>query len=133
LKELPKDLHDSYGVAMRRIDAQNKDDRKIAYSALIWVTNAKRPLTFEELQVALAVEPGTQQLDEENVMAIGEILSLCAGLVMVDEKLQVVRLVHYTTQEYLDKIQAMKFPNAQTEIAHTLLTFLTFDGYPVQT
>jgi ankyrin repeat protein len=42
----------------------------------------------------------------------------------------VVRLVHYTTQEYLDKIQAEKFPNAQMEITRTLLTFLAFDGYP---
>ncbi|KAF7343797.1 NACHT and ankyrin domain protein [Mycena sanguinolenta] len=133
LKRLPKDLYDSYSVALQRIDTQNEDDRKIAYSALSWVTDAKRPLTVDELLVALAVEPETHELDEENVATIGEILSLCAGLVMVDEKLKVVRLVHYTTQEYLDKIQAEKFPNAQTKIAHTLLTFLTFDGYPVST
>jgi hypothetical protein len=41
-----------------------------------------------------------------------------------------VRLVHYTTQEYLDSIQAWLFPDAQTEITRTLLTFFNFDGYP---
>jgi hypothetical protein len=48
----------------------------------------------------------------------------------VDKESSVVRLVHYTTQEYLDKIQTEKFPDAQTEITRTLLTFLAFDGYP---
>ncbi|KAF7330102.1 Ankyrin 2,3/unc44 [Mycena sanguinolenta] len=147
LKELPKDLHNSYDVAMQRIEAQSEDDRKTAWSTLTWVANAKRLLTVEELQVALAIEPGTQSLDEENFMTIQTILSVCAGLVIVEEEHhleewqsmqseechQVVRLVHYTAQEYLDNIQAEKFPNAQTKITHTLLTFLTFDGYPVPT
>ncbi|KAJ7041372.1 ankyrin repeat domain-containing protein [Mycena alexandri] len=130
LKELPKDLHDSYDVAIQRIDAQHKDNRKTARSTLTWVANAKRPLTVEELRVALAVEPGTHQLDKENLMSIQRIVSVCAGLVIVDERLSVVRLVHYSVQEYLDSIQAQQFPDAQVEITSTLLTFLTFDGYP---
>jgi hypothetical protein len=36
--------------------------------------------------------------------------------------------VHFTTQEYFDRIQSKKFPNAQTEIIHSLLTFLAFDN-----
>jgi hypothetical protein len=46
---------------------------------------------------ALTVEPGTQQLDVDNLTKIRTILSVCAGLVIVDEQLSVVRLVHYTT------------------------------------
>ncbi|KAF7343788.1 NACHT and ankyrin domain protein [Mycena sanguinolenta] len=133
LEELPKDLDNSYTMAMQGIDAQSEDERKTAYSTISWVANAKRPLTVEELLVALAVEPGTHQLDGKNFLTIETILSVCAGLVMVDEELQVVRLAHYTTQEYLDKIQAEKFPDANTKIAHSLLTFLTFDGCPVST
>jgi di/tripeptidase len=90
LKELPKDLHDSYDIAMQRIDAQSKEDRKTARSTITWVANAKRPLTVEELRSALAVEPSTKQLDKENFMTIKTILSVCAGLVIVDEKLKVV-------------------------------------------
>jgi hypothetical protein len=55
---------------------------------------------------------------------IETILAVCAGLVIVDKESFVVRLVHYTTQEYLDNIQPVLFPDAQTEITHTLLTFL---------
>jgi hypothetical protein len=93
---------------------------------------AKRPLTVEELQVALAVEPGTQQLDEEIFLDIKRILAVCAGLVIVEKKSSVVRLVHHTTQEYQDSIQAKEFQDAQTEITQTLLAVLAFDGYPDQ-
>jgi hypothetical protein len=101
----------------------------VAHSTLIWVANAMRPLKVQELQVALAVERGTRQLDKENLMKIEIILSVCAGLVIVDKQLNEVRLVHQTTQEYLDNIQAKQFPDAHTKIARTLLTFLSFDGF----
>jgi hypothetical protein len=130
LGDLPKNLNDSYDVAMKRIDDQSEEDRKIAHSALTWVSNAKTPLTVAELRTALAIEPGDRQLDEGNLMDIDIIISVCAGLVVLDEQLSVVRLVHYTTQEYLDSIQAEKFPDAQTDITRTLLTFLAFDGFP---
>jgi hypothetical protein len=130
LKELPKNLYEGYDIAMERIEAQNEEDRETARSTLMWVANAKRPLIVKELQVALAIEPGTQQLDKENLLKIEIILSVCAGLVIVDKESSVVRLVHQTTQEYFDSIQAHEFPDAQAYIAHTLLTLLTFDGYP---
>ncbi|KAJ7318054.1 ankyrin repeat-containing domain protein [Mycena albidolilacea] len=130
LNALPESLYGSYEIAIERIDAQSDADRKTAHSTITWVVNAKRPLTVEELQVALAVKPGMQKLDEEDLTDIDIILSVCAGLVIVDKESSVVRLVHYTTQEYLDSIQALLFPNAQTEITCTLLTFLALDGYP---
>ncbi|KAJ6524737.1 hypothetical protein B0H19DRAFT_841926, partial [Mycena capillaripes] len=119
----------SYNIAMKRIEDQSEEDRTTAHSAIIWVANAKRPLTVEELRVALAVEPGARQLNEDNFLDIETILSVCAGLVIVEKESSVVRLVHYTTQEYLDSIQARLFPDAQTEITCTLLTFLNFDGF----
>ncbi|KAJ6521585.1 hypothetical protein B0H19DRAFT_973913, partial [Mycena capillaripes] len=129
LKTLPKTLNDSYDEAMNRIQSQNKEDRNIAHSTLTWVVNAKRPLTVAELQVALAVEVDDQQLNEDNLLEIETMLSVCAGLVILDEQSDVVRLVHYTTQEYFDSIQQYQFPDAQTEITRTLLTLLAFDVF----
>ncbi|KAJ7440551.1 ankyrin repeat domain-containing protein, partial [Mycena galericulata] len=130
LKHLPKGLNTTYDSAMKRIEDQGDKNKQIAYSTLTWVVNAKRPLTVSEIQTALAVEPDSQELDDDNVMDIQTILSVCAGLVIMDKESSLVRLVHYTTQEYLDSIQARLFPDAQTEIARTLLTVLAFDGYP---
>jgi hypothetical protein len=128
LKNLASGLDEMYNNAMERIADQEEDDKKIACSTLSWVANAKRLLTVEEIQAALAIEPGTRQLDKDNMLNIDTILSLCAGLVIVDEERFVVRLVHYTTQEYWDRVQAPKFPDAQTEITCCLLTFLAFDN-----
>ncbi|KAJ7028117.1 ankyrin repeat domain-containing protein [Mycena alexandri] len=127
LKTLPKTLNNSYDDAMKHIGEQNEESRAIAHSTLTWVANAKRPLTVLEIQTALAVEPGTKSLDEDNILDMEIILSVCAGLVIVDEQLLVVRLVHYTTQEYLDRIQPQQFPDAHIQITRTLLTYLAFD------
>ncbi|KAF8146761.1 hypothetical protein K438DRAFT_2092570, partial [Mycena galopus ATCC 62051] len=112
LKKLPKNLYDSYDIAMQRIEAQNEDNRKTAHSTLIWVANAKRLLKVSELTVALAIKPGARQLNEEFLLEIETILVVCAGLVIVDKESSVVRLVHYTTWEYFDRIQVQKFPEA---------------------
>jgi hypothetical protein len=127
LAELPGDLQDTYENAMKRIEDQN-EDWKLAHSVLTWVANAKRLLTVSELQTALAIEPDTRELDRDNInlLDIETILSVCTGLVIVDQQLSVVRLVDYTTQEYLDGIRAQRFPRAQTDITRSVLTYLTF-------
>ncbi|KAJ7776715.1 ankyrin repeat-containing domain protein [Mycena olivaceomarginata] len=127
LQELPKDLDHTYENTMNRIDAQPSGDRKIARSALTWVVNAQKPLTILELCMALAIEPGSKELDNDNMTDIGIILSVCAGLVIMEEHSSPVRLVHFTAQNYLDRIQTEKFPDAHFEITQNLLTYLQFE------
>ncbi|KAJ6526342.1 hypothetical protein B0H19DRAFT_863855, partial [Mycena capillaripes] len=100
LLHLPTDLKDTYDDAMLRINSQNDDDRQLALRALTWVAYAKRPLFVGELQEALAIEPSATSLDADNLLDLGIVLSVCAGLIVVDETLPVVRLIHYTTQHY---------------------------------
>ncbi|KAJ7157775.1 hypothetical protein C8R46DRAFT_416452 [Mycena filopes] len=128
LDNLPKTLAETYADAMRRIDTQSEGDKQIAQAVLTWVTHAKEVLSVEDLRVALAIEPGTKELDDDDLLDIETILGVCAGLIIVDEHLSVVRLVHYTTQEYMDSISLERFPGAQTKITQTLLTFLSFDS-----
>ncbi|KAJ6530029.1 ankyrin repeat-containing domain protein, partial [Mycena vulgaris] len=129
LENLPKDLEHTYDEAMEQIDQQEENDRKIAHTALTWVFNSKRVLTVAELREALAIEPGTTQLDPDNLAEIDIILSVCAGLVIVEKTSSTVRLVHYTTQHYLESVQASRFPDAPTEITRSILTFLAFDEF----
>ncbi|KAJ7173218.1 ankyrin repeat-containing domain protein [Mycena filopes] len=128
LDNLPQTLVETYADAMKRIDTQSEEDRQIAQAVLTWVTHAKQILSVAELRVALAIEPGAKELDDENLLDIETILGVCAGLIIVDQHLSVVRLVHYTTQEYMDSISLERFPGAQTKITQSLLTFLSFDS-----
>ncbi|KAJ6449279.1 hypothetical protein C8R45DRAFT_849855, partial [Mycena sanguinolenta] len=130
LNNLPQDLQHTYTNAMQWIGNRNKQDRRIAHSALIWVVNAKRPLTAQELREALAIVPSSTQLEEDSLLDMELIISVCAGLLITDAVVSTVRLVHYTAQEYLSGVIADQFPTAQVDIAHTLLTLLTFEqGY----
>lgn len=114
---------------MQRISSQKPGLRDIALQGLAWITCAKRPLTQLELQHALAVEPGTTQLDEENLPDIQGMVSACCGLVTIENESSIIRLVHYTTQEYFERTQVKWFPNAEAEIAIVCITYLSFEVF----
>ena len=66
LRELPtgSDAYDAaYQAAMQRIEEQAPDSRSLAKQVLPWTPFAGRRLTTSELQHALAVEPGLDELD----------------------------------------------------------------------
>jgi hypothetical protein len=102
----------AYKEAMERIKHQPGDFPKLASMVLSWITFAKRPLTTSELQHALAVEIGASKLDEENLLDTEDMVSVCAGLVTIDEESDIIRLVHYTTQEYFEQTGTIRFPDA---------------------
>ncbi|KAJ7108042.1 ankyrin repeat-containing domain protein [Mycena crocata] len=131
LRLLPKDLNDTYDNAMARINNQNEDDKKLAHLALTWVANSKRLLSVEELRHALAIEPNTTVLDTDNLLGVEIILAACAGLLVVDETLAVVRLVHYTAQHYFDNIRSTHFPEAHALIASRCLTYACFPDFSI--
>ncbi|UPL02096.1 hypothetical protein LCI18_013030 [Fusarium solani-melongenae] len=126
-----KALDYAYEQAMERINSQKPGLREIALQVLAWITCAKRPLTQLELQHALAVEPGTTQFDEENLPDIQGMVSACCGLVTIENESSIIRLVHYTTQEYFERTQGKWFPDADAEITTTCLTYLSFDVFEV--
>src|SRR2546421_1391761 len=119
----------AYEEAMERVDGQITNSRDLAKQVLSWITCAKRPLTTSELRHALGVEIGESELDEENLPEIEDIISVCAGLVTVDEQSNIIRLVHYTTQEYFERTWTSWFPSAQADIAITCVTYLSFDTF----
>jgi hypothetical protein len=55
--------------------------------------------------------------------------SVCAGLVTVDEESNIIRLVHYTTQEYFECVRLEWNPGAQEEMAVACLTYLSFNTF----
>ena len=117
----------AYSEAVGRIQGQLPEDRALAKRVLHWVTNALRPLSVADLCHALAVEPQMTDLDPDNIPEIGDVISVTAGLVLVDEESDIVRLVHYTTQEYLERTQETWNPGSQVELASTCLLYLSFD------
>lgn len=116
---------ETYNAAMDRIKGQT-GSRELAIQVLSWITCARKRLTTLELQHALAVEIGKSDLDEDNLPEIEDLVSVCAGLVTVDEESNIIRLVHYTTQEYFERTQSHWFPQANVNITTICVTYLSF-------
>ncbi|RDA85708.1 hypothetical protein CP532_0719 [Ophiocordyceps camponoti-leonardi (nom. inval.)] len=119
----------AYELAMERINGQVTHQQLLAKDVLLWVTCARRPLTTHEIQHALAVEEGARCMDEENMSDIEDMISVCAGLVTVDQQSDIIRLVHYTTQQYFEKTRSKWFPDGQTDITKTCLIYQSFDVF----
>lgn len=129
LDALPAGLNDTYREAMDRICSQPKDDVLLAKRILSWISSALRPLTVGELQYALAIEPGSKKLDEDILPDKDLLVSVCAGLVAIDPKSNIIRLVHYTAQEYLASFRTVLLPVTEVDIAISCLTHLTFTNF----
>jgi hypothetical protein len=93
LKRLPQELNDTYKEAMERIEMQCEDDRKLAERVLSWIVYAFRPLSLQELRYALATVPGMTEVEDDDLDDLDVLISVCAGLVIVDEESGIVRLV----------------------------------------
>lgn len=104
-KALEQVYDEAYDEAIKRIESQLPGKRERARNVLSWITYAQRQPTTAELCHALAVEPGEEELDPDNIPNVEDIVSVCAGLVTVDEESDIIRLVHYTTQEYFERIR----------------------------
>ena len=116
-------LGDAYGVTLERIKAQDEEMTKLAMATLTWVCYSERPLQVDELCHALAVDIGATDFDLENIPSIGTLLHCCQGLITVDKEASIVRLIHYTVQEYLCGHPGL-FSKPHSILAETCLTYL---------
>ena len=132
LAMLPKGsgaLDTAYDEAVARINNQQPGFRERADQLLTWIIFAMRPMTVVELQHALAVELDEPDLDEDNIPDADEMVSWCAGLVVVDEESQIIRLVHYTTQEYFERAWDRRSAASHTSIVKTCLSYLSYQHH----
>lgn len=109
---------------MDRISTQDPDDVKLAHRILSWLSYSPRPMTVEELQHALAIEPDTESFDFDMIIDENLLLSVCGGLVTIELGSRVIRLVHFTAQEYIAKVRQQFSRNAKLDILVSCLTYL---------
>lgn len=117
-------LDEVYDLAMERIRQQGGSYSILAHRLLMWIVHARRPLSTLEIQHALAIQPGTSRLDKAFIPSVKILKSICVGLVTLDEDSDIIRLVHYTAQEYF--VKTSKFETANTRITEACVTYLSF-------
>lgn len=122
-------LEFEYDKALLRVDQQREGFREIAYKVLTWIVYAQRELSIDELQEAVAVYDEMDDLDHDiDLEEEQQLASVCAGLVRIDREAGVVRLVHYTTQKYLENALPQR-SEGEISIARDCLTYLSMDVF----
>lgn len=120
-------LEIAYKKAIEIIRAQQSPSYKLAVKTLSWLVYAKRALLATELQHALAINAGMEDFDPKYLTPMDIIGSVCAGLVAFDRLSGVIRLVHYTTREFL--VRDSTCDNAEKELTVTSITYLSFNAF----
>ena len=127
LGQLPEELNGTYEEAISRIENQSKKSVALATFVFSWVTCARAPLHVAQLQYALAVQLGNNRIDKDCLIDEDILLSVCAGLVVIDDKSEIVRFVHETTHHYFNQHKSRLLPNANADIAAACLSCFLSD------
>jgi ankyrin repeat protein len=123
-------LDQAYEHSMQRIQCQPKEHTELARKVLICITFGARPLKLGELRHAIAVDEGTEELDPEYDLDDPDVLiSACAGLVTIDSERKTIRLVHYTTQSFLESLQDGFLSGSHHFLASCCLNYLLLDVF----
>ena len=125
---MPSDAGSIYIQTLEQIDAQSKSQAQLARKVLAWLVLAKDNMTVPEFLEAIAIEPGTSQLDPLNRRSPAIIVRVCRGLVAIDENSLIIRLAHFTVQEFL-MAQLSEINSARLEIPNACLTYLSFTEF----
>ena len=126
----PSSYKEAYTKTMEGIRGQIEDQVDIAMEVLMWIVYAERPLTSTELLHVLAVEIDAKEFDKDNIPDLEDTISACCGLVTIEAESELVRLVHYTAQEFFESDDGITWlKDAQLKLAQKCITYLSFDEF----
>ncbi|KAF8539061.1 hypothetical protein BDD12DRAFT_805648 [Trichophaea hybrida] len=101
LNSLPDTMDETFLRILKKIDAQIPARKQIAKRALMWAVGAARPLTLQELVLAVPCKPGCRAVKELEIYSEQTILQACKNLITVEDN--TVRLVHFSAYNFLTR------------------------------
>lgn len=145
LETFPSDLEELYTRAWNRILERNPDHVSLARCVLVWVLNAARPMSPEELECAVATSLQTFKFESDTLVHGMSLVSLCRGLLTFENESRVIRLVRactkfpsmssthhlldYTVKDTLQGLLQGSFPHPHSHIATVCMAHLTECGF----
>ena len=125
LKALPIGLAQNIEFTVERIKSQHpqsKAQAALAMNVLLWLSHTKRPLKVSELQHAVAISPEENRM--EDLTDPDFFIHYCFGLVVIDKETSIIRLVHFSVNEYLQERCSEFFPNADDILTSSCLSYM---------
>ncbi|OPB41134.1 hypothetical protein A0O28_0108310 [Trichoderma guizhouense] len=119
LGKLPKSLTEAYEEIYSR-----NEEKVILQRAVKWVLCARRPLTSEELLMAIRLESSLESLTISDPIDESTLESICSHLVVVDSQLKVWKFPHASVAEYFENQHWSWINKAAEEVAILLVSCL---------
>ena len=117
-----------YANTLERIRTRESD---LAFKVLSWLVKQMRPLSFKELQEALAVEYSTTSINYDAFTHKDDILEMSCGFIIVNED-EILSLANATVHEFLaPKLEDVD--RFDRDMAKTCLQYLNFKTFNKQT
>ena len=125
-RENERRMDEIYDRIIKSIHGKPQGVGKYAFRALSWIGYARRTLNVQELLVAISVDAGRYHMNSDEMYGLRDLLDICGGLVVADKD-ESVRLVHFSVRNYLDRHQVILKNLRGTYRAITCSTYLSFD------
>jgi tetratricopeptide (TPR) repeat protein len=133
MEKVPQGLVEMYGSILTKLKKESAAAQKLAKKIFMWVCCSTRPLSWAELQTALAVEPEDDELDPSKMPFKGVVLRLCSPVLEYKAEEDVFRPIHFSFCEFfLDPksysskdAESSSFPQTlctQQKKAHSFIT-----------
>ncbi|KAH6911293.1 hypothetical protein BKA70DRAFT_1424037 [Coprinopsis sp. MPI-PUGE-AT-0042] len=129
LEDFPHCIEDVYQRTWNRILNEAPSRTRLAQQILVWVLCATRSLKIEELRRVIATCPNTHMFDSNRLVDEGTLISLCRGLVNVEEETKLVRFVHYTAKDIVARFISETFRYPHSLPALVCMGLLTESGF----
>lgn len=93
-----------------------------------WVMLAQRPLSCAEIEHAVSIESGSQDIDEDDLVPTVDLAALCAGLVVIDQDDR-FDFSHQTVSEYLSRKYQNDLDGQRKSVADACIMYLMYDAF----
>lgn len=129
LNKPPEDLPQVFNSAIERIKTRlSESDRVFSRHILTWLVYATRPMKVKELLHSFAITKAAKASDRHFDRPPEDLISVCEGLAFVNPRDEVVRLVHDSVQDLLQKAGLLSH-EPYTMMAQQCLKYLLCDDF----
>ncbi|KUI70485.1 Ankyrin repeat and KH domain-containing protein mask [Cytospora mali] len=113
--KLPGDLDQLYTDALSHMFKSGTITRDIAIKVLSWILYMQEPLTPSAFLSAVATP------NSSNILQLPQLVSICANLVVLDTKCNVIRFSHQSVQDFLERHGSFTATTAHRLLASTCI------------
>ena len=130
LNSLPDSYDGCYEFTLKQIERKDASQRQLAFKVLSWLSFVFDGLTVSAFLEALSVQTGDKKKDEEKLIPMEDLISVCSGLVVTysdtGNNTQKIRLLHETASTYLKSVGSLLGHEMILEVCLAYLSLTKF-------